>query len=270
MRYRSHHITPRIKKLRPKKLFFKRPGFWVVVALLAIFSGGYYGLFSQRLQVLAVEILGNEKIPAGEIEAVAKESIKRELLGAGLFAISSRSILVTDKKGTIKDVLTTFPKIKEVKVQRKFPQKVIVSVKERDPVAVFCDASEACFLIDDEGVIFEEANNTPSGMLTIRNEAPPGEASLGEFMVKKNIIAAIMGIEKSLRDNFQIGVSEVRVGNPLVVKTTEQWEISFDKEQDMAGQIAKMNLLLKDEIPVEARKSIQYIYLQYKDRAYYK
>ncbi|MDO8530346.1 MAG: FtsQ-type POTRA domain-containing protein [bacterium] len=270
MLYRKKHLYPKIKKLKPKRLFFKRPGFWVVVSLLTISCGVYYGLFSQKLQVLGVEILGNEKITAGEIEDVAKESIKRELLGAGLFAISSRSILVADKKSTIKDILTTFPKIKEVKVQRKLPQKVIVSVKERTAVAIFCHTQGSCFFIDDEGIIFEEAKDVPGGMLTVWNEGSQAEAVPGAAMVKKNIISAIVDIEKSLKEHFQIGVNEVRVGKPLVVKTAENWDIYFDTEQDMAGQITKMNLLLKDEIPVEARQGIQYIYLQYKDRAYYK
>ncbi len=270
MSYRKKHLHPKIQKLKPKKIFFKKPGFWVVVGLLAVVSGVYYGLFSQRLQVLAIEILGNEKITATEIEEVAKESLKRELLGAGLFAISSRSILIADKKNTIKDILIKFPKIKEVKVQRKLPHRVIVSVKERTPVAVFCHTTETCFFIDDEGVIFEEAPAILSGMLTIWQSGEQGAAALGESMVKKNTMTAIMSIEKNLKDSFQIGVNEARVGSSLVVTTAEHWEIYFDQQQDIAGQIAKMNLLLKDEIPAETRKSIQYIYLQYKDRAYYK
>jgi hypothetical protein len=35
-------------------------------------------------------------------------------------------------------------------------------------------------------------------------------------------------------------------------------------------QIKKMDALLQTEIPPDARKKLQYIYLQYKDRAYYK
>lgn len=270
MKYRHRHIRPKLKNLKPKRIFFKKPGFWLVAGFIAAGCGLYYGLFSQKLQVLGIKVLGNEKVTAAQIEDVAKASIKRELLSAGLFTISSRSILITNKKAVANDLLEKFPRIKEVSVKRSLLRNVIINVEERTPIAAYCRGMLTCFFIDNEGVIFEELKEIPSGMVIIRQEGGLAEASPGDSVIEAKIMAGIAEIEKSLRERFQVGIEEVLVSNPLIVKTVEGWKIYFDTERDMAGQIAKMNLLLKDEIPVEARKGIQYIYLQYKDRAYYK
>ena len=55
----------------------------------------------------------------------------------------------------------------------------------------------------------------------------------------------------------------------LNIETSENWEIYFNLDSETDLQIAKMNLLLKDEIPVSVRKTLQYINLRF-NRAYYK
>jgi hypothetical protein len=41
-------------------------------------------------------------------------------------------------------------------------------------------------------------------------------------------------------------------------------------DSDLDLQITKLNLLLKNEVSESARKTLQYIDLRFKDRAYYK
>ena len=69
---------------------------------------------------------------------------------------------------------------------------------------------------------------------------------------------------------FQIYIKEAFVSNPLILKTSESWKLYVDPDGDIQSQITKMKLLLKDQITPAVRQNLQYIYLQYKDRAYYK
>ena len=118
-------------------------------------------------------------------------------------------------------------------------------------------------------MVFEETN-TDTDMMTITKEQTNDAISTGENAIEKNIMDGIYKVQKNLKNNFQVDVKEAFVSNPLVFTTAENWKIYFDPKFDIDSQIIKMNALLKDQITPEARKKLQYIYLQYKDRAYYK
>jgi len=269
MHYRQKHINPKIRNLRPKQIFFKKPLFWVIFTGIVLLAILYFALFWQKLQIQEIQILGNEKIQTEEIKNIAQTQISRKLFNAGLFSVSSKSILTLDKKGLTQNIFTLFPGIKEVVVEKKYPQSVILTVKERKPFAAFCQSLEECFLMDEEGVIFEVLQYIPEGMFII-SSTDDKEIALGQTVIEKNIIKSVAKIKEDLENNFQLGIGEVLVSSPLIVKTSENWRIYFDKDLDMNAQIAKMNALLKDEIPQGTRKNLEYIYLQYKDRAYYK
>ena len=85
---------------------------------------------------------------------------------------------------------------------------------------------------------------------------------------------AIYEIEKNLKDNFQINLSDALISTPirLDIKTGEGWQIYFntDTDSDITSQLTKLDLLLQKEISAESRQSLQYIDLRFKDRAYYK
>ncbi len=284
MSYRRKHIKPKIKRLKRRKKLIKRPWFWIVLAVLVI-SGilFYFMLFFSKFQVKNIEISGNEKINKGDIEDLTWLNINKKLLNNGLINISTKSIFIVNSKKVIKGILAEFPAIEEVKLQKKLPRNIVLKIRERQPFSAFCSdyvgnarssinqdqITEECFVLDINGVIFDELQSIPQNMTVIK-EKLNGKAFLGQNIIEKNIIGIIYNVEKNLKDNFQIGVKEVLISDPLIFKTSENWEIYFDPKSDINLQITKMNILLKDEIPESVRKNMQYIYLQYKDRAYYK
>jgi arginyl-tRNA--protein-N-Asp/Glu arginylyltransferase len=124
--------------------------------------------------------------------------------------------------------------------------------------------------MDDQGVIFESAATVPENMIVLRQSAGSPKMDLGQLILAGTIIEDVIKIQKNLNDHFQVSLKEVMVSDILACKTSERWQIYFDPRQNIDMQISKMNVLLKDQIPAEKRKNLQYIYLQYKDRAYYK
>ncbi len=261
MSYRHKHIKPKIRSLKKKKRLIQRPWFWIVLLVLIVIGSIFYFVFLfPKFQITKINILGNEQIQAKDIEYVVWQDLSKNIF--------SKSIFTIDSKRLIKDILNKFPGIEDIKVEKKWPQDIILKIKERQVFASFCE-NDNCFSIDNSGVIFEKLEGNSQNMI-LRKELGGKEIFLGEKIVEKNIIDIISKVENDLKNNFQINIKEVLVSNFLIFKTSENWQIYFDPSSDINLQITKMNILLKDEIPATARKNIQYMYLQYKDRAYYK
>ena len=259
MSYRRKHIGPKIRSLRKKKKIFQNPFFWIALISLAIIGSIlYFVLFYPEFRVSQINISGNQEVSAEEIENLIS------------LEVSHRFFLISKKKLSDK-ILNQFINIESVDVQKKFPSSLFLKIKERELFSVFCadKIKKNCFSMDSSGIVFKNIENLPDDKIVIvknKNE----EIFLGKNVIEKNVIDMIKKAERNLRDNFQIYVQEVLVSDYLILKTSEKWEIYFDINSELDLQIAKMNILLKDEITSSQRKNLQYIYLQYKDRAYYK
>lgn len=274
MSYRKKHIKRRVRLLKPKKSLFKKPLFWwFVLFLFVVLSIFYFFVFYPKFQITEIIISGNEKVLTQDIEKIVKENIDRKIFVLAGLKITSKSIFLTGPKIISKALLNGFSQIESVKVSKKFPQTITLQVKERTPFAVFCQTDDKkCFYIDENGIIFKILEKIPENISIVRQLIEDKEVFTGERVVEKNIIDIISKIKRNLKDNFQIDVKSAMISTPfrLNIETSENWQIYFNLESETDLQIAKMNLLLKDEISVSARKTLQYIDLRFKDRAYYK
>jgi cell division septal protein FtsQ len=273
--YRKSHIKNKINKIKPKKPIFLCLWFWLSILFFIILCGFIYLLFFfQGLQINNIEISGNEKVKTEELKSLATTGINRKIIDFGLIKIFSKNILVVDTGSLKKEILNKFPIIEKITISRKFPQTITMGVVERKPVGVFCDNSEKCFLVDQNGIAFEGLEAVPQGMFIVRQELEEKDAYTGEEVIAQNIITAISKIQKNLNDNYQIDVKEALVSTPtrLNILTGESWQIYFgiDQDSDMGMQLQKLNALLNSDITPEIRKVLEYIDLRFKDRAYYK
>ena len=265
MKHRRHHVKNKVHRLKTRKSIFKRPVFWIVVlSLIIIFSFFYLFVFFSKFQVNSVIVSGNNNVQSKALESIVWNNINKNI---------SRSIFLTGPKIISEDILNKFPQIESAKVSKKFPRTITLQVKERTTFAVFCQADDKkCFYIDANGIIFKLLEKIPENISIIRQFTEDKEVFTGERVVEKNIIDIISNIKRNLKDNFQIDVKSAMISTPfrLNIETSENWQIYFNLDSETDLQIAKMNLLLKDEIPASARKTLQYIDLRFKARAYYK
>jgi cell division septal protein FtsQ len=268
MSYRRKHIKPKIKHLRHTKKFFQKPLFWIfllVVIIIAVLS--YFLLFFSKFQISTIKVSGNEQINSQDIERIVQLDITRHF-----FTLSSKSIFTVDAKNTVKDILHTFAGVENVQLIKNFPNSLTLEIKERQPFLVFCtnEVPTRCFFMDGNGIIFEPLQSIPAGMVVLTKEDNSKKNNAGDQVVSKNVVDMISKVKKNLQDAIGVDIKEILVSNYLVVTTSENWQIDFDMNSDISAQITKMNALLQTGIPADARKKLQYIYLQYKDRAYYK
>ncbi len=269
MSYRKKHINPRIYKLKKKRSIIKMPIFWIaLICFTLIMTILYFTLFSDRFEVKNINISGNEKNSTEQITNLISNNIKKTLVSLGGVQLSTKSIFTVNSNQIITNLLKEFPNIESVQIQKKLPQSLTVKIKERSAVGSFCQ-NQTCFLIDLNGIIFEPQNSIPDNAIIVRQNLNNKEYSAGENAIEKNIMVNISDIQRNLKNNFEINIKEAVMADLLKITTSENWQIYFDPKQDVNLQIMKMNALLKTGIKMDDRKKLHYIYLQYKDRAYY-
>lgn len=269
MSYRRKHIHPKIRGLRKKKSIFKIPIFWFCVLGGMVFLGILWTIvFLPKIQVAHITISGNEKVTSNQIEKVIWDDISRPWF----LGFSSKSIFFVNTQTLAKDLQQKFSDIEMVQVQKKIFDGITVAVKERVPFALFCgqNTPQDCFFIDEWGVVFSPQVNMVEGMMIVKNPTGGDAIVAGQQVADKDDMATIVKIQKMLKSDAGLDIVELENANPLVVVTSEGWSIYFNPHADIDLQLTKLGTLLKDQITLATRKNLQYIYLQYNDRVYYK
>jgi hypothetical protein len=154
---------------------------------------------------------------------------------------------------------------------------LLLQIKEREPVAVFCQ-TDKMFFVDKEGIIFEslDPNMTKQDFATFKKEAD-GEINLGEKIIEEEQLAKILEVESRLKNQLKILTEEEKssfstLANTLVieeifvvseirfdVKTSEGFKIYFNFKEDLGWQLTKLRAVLEEEVPPEKRKDLEYI-----------
>jgi len=259
-KYRRSH---RIKR---KKSLFKNRFFWLGILTLVIVVAFFYLLFfSEIFQVKKVIITGEEKVSKEELKLLIEKKLEKKI-----FFFKTKSIFLVNLNEIKRDILNDFPQIAEIEINRGFPVALNVVVVERLGLASWCQG-EVCFLLDNEGVIFEEML---SGMdlIKITDRQDRSSFILGEKVIEKTLLSQILETERKLKEDLKIQLQEVSIASEerLNIKTSEGWEIYLNPQKDIVWQLTKLEAALEEEIPPEKRKNLEYIELRFGNFAPYK
>jgi len=215
--------------------------------------------FSEIFQVEKIIVTGEKKVSKIDLELLVKEKLEKET-----FFLKTRSIFLVNLNEIKENILNSFPNISEVEISRGFPDTLNIVVVERFGLTIWCQGGQ-CFLLDGEGVIFEEIFDTDPKSFQIKNLTQALELKLGDKVIEKEKLNQILDIESKLRDNLKIPVTAVTLVSEerLNIETSEGWEIYFNPERDIEWQLTKLRAVLEEEILPENRKNLEYIELRF-------
>jgi len=259
MKHKYKKFRKKVKKRDLFFLIFKSRYFGLTLLFLAI--GGivfYFSIFSSLFQVKNIRVFGNEKVSTGDIKNAVLNNIARRII-----FFDTKSIFLANFKKAEKVILNNFLKISQVKLKRHFFNTVLIRIKERKAVAVFCQGLNDCFLIDKKGKIFEKTEGKNSG-LEIRQNGQVAVLNLGAQAVDKKRMSQILDIKTKIEENFKIPLRRISIISDarLNIKTKEGWEIHFSLEKDLDWQITELDAILK-KISSDKRKTLKYIDLRF-------
>ena len=242
---------------------------------LIIFIGSvfYVLFFSSWTKILEVSVSGTEYLN----EKIIQESVWSQVEGKYLNLVEKNNYLLISEKKTADKIAENFLKIKEIKIDKKFPNKLIVNLKERDTVFVFC-RYEKCFVIDEEGMAFSQIdkNNLQQfgeNILILQSEKGR-EVEIGDFVLDKDFSSYLLNIKKKLEE-MKIKIEKETYTAQLIsgnfqIKTQEGWYIYFNKNVSLEKEIKMLESLFANQLKDVKKEDLDYIDLRSDKKVYYK
>ncbi|MBU1046090.1 hypothetical protein KJ616_03170 [Patescibacteria group bacterium] len=241
-RKKRYYQTKKRSYARKKKSIFKNRFFWYFVLLIVAGAGIFYLLvFSPVFQLKEVIIKGTSFINASEAEGAISRQAEKNIL-----FFPTRSIIVFNSGKTETLMLKRFLPAQKISIKRQFFNKLIVNIFEREPKAVFC-SSENCFLLDQEGLIFQPAEKEiyfPNKAVIVSEES----AGLGERAISREDLVFINDIFGQLKQG-NILIKEFRVFPSKIEAAISESEllVYFNSQKDPELQVQDLILVLENQ-----------------------
>ena len=145
-------MSQTVRSAAPKKKR-KSKGPWLVWLLLILAVVTWWSLYQSKWFIAQeVTITGNSRLTPEQISAVAAVPIGNSLMSINPDVISEK--------------IQTLPEIKIATVERGWPHAILITVTERNPIAVA--ATESGYnLIDEDGLNAGVVSAPPKGLLVI-------------------------------------------------------------------------------------------------------
>ncbi len=249
----------RIKKRKP---ILKNRFFWLAVLFLAGLGGIFYLVFFHSFfQIKTIEISGTA---TKNLEDLVKSKSSRQILFS-----PSRSIFLANLSEINREILEKFPYISKVNLKRKFPDTLILDVKEREAAAVFAQTNEY-FLVDRDGIAFDFFDDEAKDKNLIKfKKADYKEITLRNEIITGEQLSGILEAESKLENELKLLSEEIMVvsGVRFDITTSEGFKIYFNFQEDLDWQITKLTAVLEEEFPPGKRGNLEYIDVRFGDFA---
>ncbi|MCD6115027.1 FtsQ-type POTRA domain-containing protein [bacterium] len=249
-----------LKFRKKKKPLYKRKGFWIGLTVILFIGFLVWTLFfSSWFQIRYLEITGTETIDKNELLNFCREKIPRNFV-----FLSSQSIFLVSTKELRESIQEKYPQVEEVFIKRRFPKTLTIQIKERRAVANFLGCQKT-FLVDKEGVIFREENN--SQLFLVQKEGTK-DCFLGKKILNQKEMEALFLIKDKFYPGEEISVIKFYPFKAEVL-AGRGWKVIFSLEKDLAKQLDNLAVLIDHKIKKENLSRVEYIDLRF-DEIFYK
>ena len=247
--YKKPH---RAKKHKP---LIAKASFWRSICVFAVLCGSVWLVcFSPALEVKDIEVAGAEKVSEQDCAKVIHDEVNKKIA-----FLDSKSILLFNMEQTKKELLARFPQVQNIKIERQFPSKIIASVEERSGVAIMGDGSGKKFLVDGNGIAFEEVFEQKE-LLEI-SVAAGRPLKVGDEAVSKEMLSGILRIKGDMLASSGINTVGASIETPerINLQTQDGWYVYFNPLKDIDSQLSKLAAVIGDESFKAKKANLEYV-----------
>lgn len=258
----------------------KEPRTWkqrFFILIVLIFAGGmgYVFLCSDLLRVYKVDVHGFDRVSKNQIVGIIEQNMNGKIISC----IKKSNYFFINKNKIIEDILKD-NRLENVYITKKFPDKIIVEVKEYGNVAIWCTDIEmkTCFMLDGDTagqqVMMEDAVVTDNKHFVIVDETQH-DTFVGDRVMAEKYLNKIEVLSSELKYALNVEIEQPfkvasRGSHEVRFMTDEGWYIIIDltHSTDEIFDVAKL-FVKKVELP-SRRNDLEYIDMRFPEKIFYK
>lgn len=141
---RTDRLVRRKRRKRTLRLIFS------FILLIALLVGAFFVTRIDALSVATIRVEGNQEVSSDELINIAKMHAS----SSWLYMFPRQNIVLYPTSDIEADLRARYPRFSEVVVHRTGLNSIGIQVIERSPRALWCDADESCYAVDDQGYIY--------------------------------------------------------------------------------------------------------------------
>lgn len=256
-----------------RKVYIFKTLFFVGLIIAIVGFILYLLFFSGLLEINRVNVSGLNKISGDEFDKGLNERLDSKWLG---LLKRQRNLIFFDADFFRAEILTAFPEIKEISVNKEPLHTLNIDVMERTTIGIWCLTSgstwltTSCKYFDEGGTLWGEAAKS-SGFLVLVVEDM--RQDIKEMVqVDSGILADVMLILGRLKE-MNIFINKFIIPDKFFgdfnVLTSGGYDLLFNTDSDIKEQLEVLEIFLKEKKGDSDFKP-QYIDLRLKGRIYYK
>ena len=208
-----------------------------------------------------------------ELSAEVLARAVRDGLADKEFQLFSHKNMFLYPKSAIEAALAgNYPRIHNVTITRPslLAQAITVTVREREPFALWCASDNQCFVMDEHGFIYADAGDAPHNPYVFRGGLLPNTDVVGQTFLR----GRMQTTETLLRSLQDAGFKP----QGIIVDSEKDFSIPLENGPRLlvAFDMTNENVLRNLETALEAEslkqrfEQLQYIDLRFGNRVYYK
>lgn len=239
----------RTRKRRPGNLKWLMP----ILTFILVIASLYYFMQSAFFNVTSIEVLGAKGINGEEII-----KLSGLVKGENIFKLDTSKAHESIGINSLVD---------DVQINRKLPNKVLIHIKERIPVAMM-PVDEGFIQFDIKGYALKNESELGNDYLPIITgvDVPSGLA-MGDRLDDRNFQIGLQLVGQMDQEIKEL-VSEIDVTNPQKLRAflVKGAEVRLGDANDVSRKFAKAMQVLKEQKKINKVYDILYIDVSYSDK----
>jgi cell division septal protein FtsQ len=237
--------------------------FSVALVLLLMAGGGAVTAFYyQKWRVSEIIIAGNNMVTREVVTEFVHTFINQKVF----VIFPGDNILLVQKNELIASLTQAFPRFKDISVSREWPNKLSISVKEREAWGSYC-LNKKCYLLDKDGYIFASSPAFEGDLFIQITDLRTKEIHVGE---RVDLGTPLIDIKNQFEAAAGPVAEIVLISNDeWRIKMSGGWQVLVNGETDLDLATKSLRVSLA-EIGKEKLKNLNYIDLRFGKKIFYK
>lgn len=216
----------------------------VLVMILAVVI--YLAFFSSLFWLAHVTVTGTKVINPQEVSDFARAEAHNQIS-----AINSRSLVLMDTDDLAKQVKDRFRDTAEIKITKKWPNALIITLDERQSTLLWKNKDSQYFLVDRQGVAF--AASPPRDDLTLVEDGSGVPIEVGKQIVGAKVIKELDEIKQGMQAaGINLKLFRIPASTFEVQAVTDQgYYALFDVTRGIGSQVQALKAAVAQGKPRE-------------------